>query len=864
MNLQIKPLAESISASVSIPGSKSYTNRSLILAALTKGPVRIDNPLFSEDTEAMINCLKTLGVDINVDKNYLLVKGDISQIKEKKYELNANLSGTTIRFILALSCIIPGVKKLYGEQGLNKRPIKELVDGLRQLGAKIEYLEQEGFPPLLVNSSKLKGGITRLNGGISSQYFSAILMIAPIVGDVTIKVSGKQISKPYIDMTIDTMEKSGVRVINDNYKQYIVKSGQIYSAKNYLVEGDYSSAGYFFALACLTKSKITVENLNPQSKQADKRLLDILKQMGNRITFGENQITVDGVGVKPVKVDMADCPDQVQTVAVLAAFANGATKIDGIKSLRVKETERVMALETELAKMGVKTESTNDSMIIYGGNPKSAIISTYNDHRMAMSFAMAAAKLDGIQIENPEVVNKTFPQFWKKLESIGIKINSVKNIVLIGMRGSGKTTIAKLLSKKLNKAYLELDNVLVKKMGLSIPKIVEKYGWDYFREKESEIVNEIPLEESVIISTGGGAILNPENIKALKTNGVLIYLDTGIKTLSKRVGTDSNRPSLTNKDNLEDELKEVLRKREDIYKKAADLIIKTDSLTAEQTAEKIISLLERNIQKICLVIGDPVNHSLSPLMHNAGYKALRIGDKFIYKKTRVKIEDLKKFINSIRSLQIRGVSLTMPHKLKVMQYLDYIDAIAAKIGAVNTIVNDDGVYKGYNTDWLGIITPLEKITNLYGKKVAILGAGGAAKAAVFGFTKMGARVTIFNRSLDKAKSLADEFLCDFAGFENLAEIKNMDIIFNATALGMKPDVNKSPLPKHFIEKHHIIFDAIYSPYQTRLLKDAKEKGATIIHGIEMLLYQGTAQFELYTGCKAPEDAMRKAVEKNYE
>jgi len=416
MNLQIRPLKNAVTETINIPGSKSYTNRSLILAALTKGTVILNNPLFSDDTNYLIDCLKVLGIKLIVSKNNIKVSGDISQIKEKKYDLNAQLSGTTIRFMLALSCIIPGVKKIYGEEGLNKRPIKELVEGLRQLGAEIEYLEKEEFPPLLVKSSKLKEGVTKLKGDISSQYFSAILMIAPIIGGVTIQVLGKQISKPYIDMTIDTMEKFGVKVVNHN-KKYLIKDGQKYLAKNYLVEGDYSSAGYFFAIAALTKSKITVKNLNSKSKQADTRFLKILEEMGAKVIKGKDQITIIGHGVKPVKVNMEDFPDQVQTLAVLASFAKGETIIDGIKSLRVKETERVKALQTELSKMGIRTESSENRLVIYGGNPRGVIIDTYNDHRMAMSFAIAGAKLGGVIIKNTEVVSKTFPDFWKILGS---------------------------------------------------------------------------------------------------------------------------------------------------------------------------------------------------------------------------------------------------------------------------------------------------------------------------------------------------------------------------------------------------------------------------------------------------------------
>lgn len=416
--MKIVPLEQPIQAVVDIPGSKSYTNRALVMAAMTKNTVTIHNPLNSDDIDAMVDCLTTLGIKVERTENEIKVIGSVEDVKDQEYILNARLSGTTIRFILALCCIVPGVKALRGEEHLNKRPIGELVEGLRQLGAEIEYLGEEGFPPLKIKSSHLNPGTTKLNGDISSQYFSALLMIAPLVGELNVEVIGDQISKPYIDMTIDTMEKFGVKVENLNYQSYVIKDSQSYSIHEYTVEGDFSAAGYFLAIATLTESEITLKNLNPNSKQADREFLDILMEMGTEVEKHSDGITVKGHGVKSLTVNMEGCPDQVQTLAVLAAFADGVTKIDGVRSLRVKETERVKALETELAKMGIKTESTHDTLTIYGGTPKPATIDTYHDHRMAMAFAVAGTKLNGMEINNPEVVSKTFPEFWKKLEQV--------------------------------------------------------------------------------------------------------------------------------------------------------------------------------------------------------------------------------------------------------------------------------------------------------------------------------------------------------------------------------------------------------------------------------------------------------------
>jgi shikimate dehydrogenase len=263
--------------------------------------------------------------------------------------------------------------------------------------------------------------------------------------------------------------------------------------------------------------------------------------------------------------------------------------------------------------------------------------------------------------------------------------------------------------------------------------------------------------------------------------------------------------------------------------------------------------------KICLIIGDPVEHSLSPAMHNAGYEALGIDNRFVFLGAKVKTEDLSIVIETMKKMSIHGITCTIPHKVEVMKYLDEIDETAKKIGAVNTVLNKNGRLIGFNTDWLGVVIPLEKITSLTGKKVLVLGAGGAARAVVFGLMKRKAEVTIFNRTHEKAIKLSKEFGCQVTNLENESEIRNFDIIINTTVVGMKPLENKTPIPVNDLTEKQIVFDIVYVSRETKLLKEAKKRGAKIIHGNEMLLHQGTAQFEIYTGRKAPEEVMRKAL-----
>ena len=592
---KIIPLEKPIDAVVSIPGSKSYTNRALLMAALVGKTVRIKNPLLSDDTRAMIDCLQALGITVTSKDDDLEVVGDIRSVADKSYDLNAHLSGTTIRFILALSTVIRGVKTIRGEGRLNERPIGDLVDVLRQLGAKIEYLEKEGFPPVRVSSSKLTPGNITMNGSVSSQFLSAILMIAPVVGEVNIEVIGEQISKPYVDMTIDSMKQFGVSVdVRD--ATYVVPAGQKYTLDEYVVEGDASSASYFFAIAALTESRITLNNMNPKSVQADTRFLKILADMGNVVEYGENQISIQGKGIKPVDVNMQDCPDQVQTLAALSACVAGTTHIAGVGSLRVKETERVAALERELAKMGIRSESTPDTMTIYGGYPKPAVIDTYWDHRMAMAFAVLGTKMKGMEIRNPDVVTKTFPDFWERLNSIGIKTATSErdpNIVLIGMPGSGKTTVARLLAKRLGKRCEDIDSLVAKKAGMSIKEIVEKFGWDHFRDLESDMVREVSEQNGAVISTGGGIITRSENIETVKKNGLCIFLRATLQILLERMEEDdSHRPAVTTATTPQEEMEKRLADRVGLYEAAADETIDTENAPPEHAVEQIVAKLQ--------------------------------------------------------------------------------------------------------------------------------------------------------------------------------------------------------------------------------------------------------------------------------
>jgi len=416
--------------SVAIPGSKSDTNRALVIASLAEGKSCLQGISESDDSQLLIQALQQLGVKFQTTDNSLEVLGLGGTFEPFFGELNCGIAGTTGRFLAAISSLVPGNFILTGEGKMLERPMQELLEALKQLGCQIEYLGKPGCLPVRFHNPKTlaqiqKTQIVQLKGDVSSQFFTALLLIAPTLPlGLTIEVLGHQVSKSYIDMTQSILGKFGVEMLNENYQRYTVKPNQKYLAKTYQVEGDASGCSYFWAIAAITGQAIQVTNIDPNSVQGDVKFADILEQMGCQVIkdYPRKAITVKGPvsceQLKPITVNMENMPDTAQTLAVVAAFVPGKTKITGLSTLKDKETNRLLAMQTELTKMGIQVDIGPDWMIIHGGHPKAAEICTYHDHRMAMSFAVAGAKIPGIKIQNPEVINKSFPEFWTKLESL--------------------------------------------------------------------------------------------------------------------------------------------------------------------------------------------------------------------------------------------------------------------------------------------------------------------------------------------------------------------------------------------------------------------------------------------------------------
>jgi 3-phosphoshikimate 1-carboxyvinyltransferase len=409
-------------ATITPPGSKSLTNRALVLSALAGGECVISNLLFADDTVVMLDCLGKLGFELEVDHQARTVRivGQGGLLPRATADLFCGNSGTTIRFLAAMCAVGHGRYTLDGIARMRQRPIGQLVELLGHLGVRSEFLDNAGFPPIAIVADGLPGGLLKFVSGASSQFLSAVLQAAPYArNEVRIDLEGAQSSWPYVAMTMRLMDEFGhtphlIRDAAGNPRQIIVPQGA-YSATRYTVEPDASNASYFLAVAAIHPgASVTIEGLGKQSLQGDVGFADLLHQMGADLLFGKDFITVRGTGdFRGIEANLVHMPDMAQTLAVAAIFAKGETHLTGLHSLRVKETDRITALATELRKLGAGVEVEGDDLTITPSDRlEPAAIDTYDDHRMAMSFAVAATKVDGIVIKDAECVNKTYPAFF--------------------------------------------------------------------------------------------------------------------------------------------------------------------------------------------------------------------------------------------------------------------------------------------------------------------------------------------------------------------------------------------------------------------------------------------------------------------
>ena len=428
MEQQLLKKSEHVGGRIKLPGSKSISNRTLLLAALANDKTQIKGLLASDDTDRMLEALEKLRIKIdrNQDSENIFVFGNNSEFQVKQADLFLGNAGTAFRPLTAALALSGGHYTLKGVPRMHERPIKDLVDALRQIGANIEYLENEGFPPLKISPANIDvSKPIKIRGDVSSQFLTALLMALPLTGkQAVIEVVGELISKPYIEITLNLMKKFGIKVQPEGWQKFTIPANSSYvSPKQIFVEGDASSASYFLAAGAIA-GIMTVDGISKVSIQGDIRFAEALEMMGAEITYGENHIVCNNKGnLKAIDLDCNHIPDAAMTLAILALFAEGTTTLRNIASWRVKETDRISAMATELRKVGASVEEGTDYIKI---TPPAKLISpeegvdTYDDHRMAMCFSLVSLGERGvdIQINDPNCVAKTFPDYFKVFKHI--------------------------------------------------------------------------------------------------------------------------------------------------------------------------------------------------------------------------------------------------------------------------------------------------------------------------------------------------------------------------------------------------------------------------------------------------------------
>ena len=419
---EVKPRSQ-INASVRIPGSKSVTHRALIAAGLAKGDSLLEEFLACEDTLHTVSALRALGVEISIEGQDVKVSGTGGNfsIPTGRKEIFMGNSGTSYRLLLSTVALARGEYTLTGTQRMHERPIGDLVGALNTLGVEASCIERQGFPPVSVKARGIPGGKVDIPGDKSSQFLSSLLLAGPYTEKgVEIEVTGRLVSRPYVDVTLDIMGVFGIPVNRDGYSYFKIPGTRRYRSCRFKIEGDVSTASYFWAAAAVTKGAITTENIHPiTTRQGDIAFLDILEKMGCKVERETDRVVVHGGALSGIEVDMGAMPDMVPTLAAIALFAEGKTTIRNVSHLRHKESDRLHAVALEWSRLGGRAEELADGIIIYGGEGLSgAVVEPHNDHRLAMSLAVVGLKVPGIRIRDEACVNKSFPSFWSHWDSL--------------------------------------------------------------------------------------------------------------------------------------------------------------------------------------------------------------------------------------------------------------------------------------------------------------------------------------------------------------------------------------------------------------------------------------------------------------
>lgn len=590
--LRVLPVSAPIKSTVSVPGSKSSAARVLVAAALADGKTIVRGLPKNDDIEVFIDGLRKLGIVIESGEGVTTVHGTGGRLRAPGGTIDIHRSGTALRFLLPLLAFSAGTETtLDGDPRLRARPLRPLIDALRSLGASLRCAD-DGAPIVVVPGGPSSGGEVCLDATVSSQFISSLLLVAPLFRNgLTLTLRGSPVSAPYIELTIEQMKRFGVtveQIKNGGELSYRIPP-QAYRPGEYLVPPDASTASYFWALGAVTNGEVTVAGLDAGSKEPDMQVAMTLAQMGCGLSGGRG-IGIGGRGaLRAITVDGSRFPDGALTIAAVAALARGETTIRGLKTLRLKESDRLAALEELLTALGIETTVTPDTITITGGSPHGGRIRTHNDHRLAMIGAVLGAVTPGIEIEAPHVVGKSCPAFWALLRSVGVSTEWVSPplVSLIGFMGAGKSTVAVHLGRTFSLPVVELDDEIVKNSGArSVSDIFSGEGEGGFRKREHQALRSVldaMRSSGGIISTGGGILEYPENEELLRRNTTVVHLKADFSAIEARLKDDAARPLWRDRGAA----RTLFESRAPRYAQLADLTVHTDALSAIEVAKMI-------------------------------------------------------------------------------------------------------------------------------------------------------------------------------------------------------------------------------------------------------------------------------------
>lgn len=591
--------------SYSPPYSKSIANRALILAALSKGKSRISRVPYGDDVDYMLQSLEKLGCTIAVQKHKeartVTITGLINKVDQKSRKRNAiklftGNAGTTTRFILTLSTLLNKKIILEGQPEMEARPLASLVTALNGLGAHITYNKKRGHMPVTIHPSVPHGGTIHVDTSQTSQFASALALIAPMLKQETTIILGENArSESYLKTTLEMLREWNIKYEQKN--RSIKFHPQQVKGRNYRVQPDIASASYIIAIAILNCTKILVKDMYLSPLHSEREFMAILEAMGCT-----TEQTTKGILITPPKkqkkiktINASNIPDTALTLCALKAITGGKTRFTHIGHLKYKETNRLKALHQELRHLGSRVKIDNETLEIWGTADihRKANIQTYKDHRMALAFSIIKSQFPEITIKNPEVVQKSYPKYWNDYRDMTLQLNT--NIVLIGLPGSGKTSLAKRLARRWKYNVIDFDEVFNKQTGKTIAAYVEEYGWEKFRAQETKILKKFEQKSRSIIATGGGIVLKERNFLHLRKLGIVVYLEMPLKDISTRIEQDphtkNQRPNF--KDRTRTTLQRMYQERSSLYQACCHI-----SLSSAPETENITQDLDLKIQEL--------------------------------------------------------------------------------------------------------------------------------------------------------------------------------------------------------------------------------------------------------------------------